>query len=128
MTLKLNVVVAAWTPSDDEDDERWGWLLMTKTVIISVVIIIVVVQAEAPGALLQSVPNKKCLHMFLLDLSSCSWWWCQGGECVGGRGIPSPPKWSFDLFSWLFCVLILDLFCYFCVFDDNLCLLFVGSP
>jgi hypothetical protein len=52
---------------------------MTKTLIISVVTIIVVVQAQAPRALLQSVPNKKSLHMLLLDLSSCSWWWCQGG-------------------------------------------------
>lgn len=60
MVIKLNVVVvAAWTPSKDEDDERWGWWLMTKTLIISVVIIIVVVQAQAPRALLQSVPNKK---------------------------------------------------------------------
>ncbi len=104
MILKLNVV-AAWTPSDDEDDERWGWWLMTKTLIISV-IIIVVVQAQAPRALLQSVPNKKkSAHVvawsFFMQLVVVP-----RGE--GGRGIPSPPKWSFDLVSWLFCVLILD--------------------
>jgi hypothetical protein len=59
---------------------------MTKTLIISAVTIIVVVQAQAPRALLQSVPNKKSLHMLLLDLSSCSWWWCQGGGGVCGWG------------------------------------------
>ncbi len=133
MVLKLNVVVAAWTPSDDADDERWGWWSMTKTLIISVVIIIVVVQSQAPRALLQSVPNKKSLHMLLRDLSSCSWWWwwCQRagwGVCGGqGNSISTQVKFWFG-FMIVLCFVFWFIFWYFCVFDDNLCLLFVGSP
>jgi hypothetical protein len=69
---------------------------MTKTLIISVVTIIVVVQAQAPRALLQSVPNKKSLHMLLLELSSCSWVVVPrgaGGVCRGqGNSISTQVK------------------------------------